>query len=1604
MSDPRAALDHALDALDAAMLNIAAIGNNNPGNPSGTTPATVQIAQAPSFNMIVGGSDVTLSSIVRNALGGTIAGATVTWTSDNTGVATVNSSTGVVHAVSAAATVIGSDTFTRSDSASTLGTAETGGAWTAQAGTWGITGGKAYAASNTDGNTATLTFASPPSSISAVLTTDAIDTHGWCVVPRYADANNCLRVWFNTHNPGSVQVQTIIAGVGANVMTSPTTVLPTSGAASFTALVTIDPVTNVVRCYVDGVQAGTDYTLTSSALSAFGSSATAGFRYSFHSGTATAATIDTVQFKGVSQATITATSSNGKTGTAIVLVSADTTPAQIVMTPNAITIGVGDPDVNVSSTITNQAGTVLTGEVATYTTSDATIFTVGASSGTVHPVAAGSGILTATTSNGKFDTTAVTVTSTTPSTRTMLFPDSASVRLIAREPSRSNATDRAFINAHFDHIEDTGSNGSLAGHPNAISSQTYGLLAKMEVDGGAVFSSGAWSAAHDDRNAAVAATDFSAAYATANSLNDEDFWIHSRSGDQNYACGITTITAAGAVSFNNPFLAGLVTSFPFTVGQTVTLSGLSVGNGTYVIASLQQFGVTLTGWSAGDLALGATPGQSKIGTLYVPGDGTATKSNRKWIFYFSEWRNVPWFNNAGCRAMHAARFTKILANSGNPINGVLIDEMDSSWYTSATVQSVEYGTTGGTPFAGPVCPFSTDMAACLTAIRTANPGIYLRANTAAFTFPCDKQIALAAGGVHAEQLLSIFTTDTSMLDYYVTLVGQGVDVEFVDGGTWKTAAQNGGVTPVPGLFFGPNATYIPGNYGSSSQRRQLASYCLYLLGVDATRTLGDGTKQKHAIIDLTNSNSSDIPVSSRWTPAFEYPIGQPTGAYVHTATIAPPSGSGVRVYSRTFSKDSGATTSAIAYISLCSGSPGTLVYDDTSLVTVTLPTPPPNDAWYMLNWDGTLGTTPLTTLNIRRAEGVIVVAAPAGTIAQRADSFVKSVGVNIHQNADPTNAHFPDIVLPAVQDIGVQSIRSGTTTDTASLARTQLCYTEAGAQSILVMEKPGTYTDTSAVDAALANVDSAAIIALEGPNEVDNNATQWGDGTYAQMSTNVRTFIGAVQSDVAANGDPLIRAIPLTTPTVTSSGGAAGLGDCSSFATIGAVHPYPIGGVEPGAGLAASIANIKPVFAELSRVFATETGYETAPNQTGESYLIGQGLSEVAQQKYLPRLFAEYFSQGVERTFSYDFINDGNNYPALTDGESNFGWIRYDGTYKAVATTIKNMLAILGETTWTLPSGSVGTAYIDDTFVRSNQTEWGTATSGADTGKTWTPDGSGRHSIVSNAGVVTPTFQTNTVIGDSHSGDVEIYVEARNVRANYTNRVRVYGRWVDLSHNYSFDYIPTVTNPISINKNSVAIQLGLSSNTSYNSLVNPNIRFWIQTKGSDVYMRARIWDSALTEPTKWDVYAIDKNPASGYLAGKFAFWGDNNSSGQQMKLTRFRAAPLTVTNGARSALGALTLGRLLYSYTGAPSTLKDCLLQKADGSFFLLVWNRISSWNAGSKTDITNAPVSMSITFPTTHTVAQYTPSAGQSPTTLATSATSATFNLTDEVTILHIT
>jgi hypothetical protein len=60
---------------------------------------------------------------------------------------------------------------------------------------------------------------------------------------------------------------------------------------------------------------------------------------------------------------------------------------------------------------------------------------------------------------------------------------------------------------------------------------------------------------------------------------------------------------------------------------------------------------------------------------------------------------------------------------------------------------------------------------------------------------------------------------------------------------------------------------------------------------------------------------------------------------------------------------------------------------------------------------------------------------------------------------------------------------------------------------------------------------------------------------------------------------------------------------------------------------------------------------------------------------------------------------------------------------------------------------------------------------------------------------------------------------------------------------------------------------------------------------------------------------------------------------------------------------AFTPASLRYTIAGATATIRQSLFQKRDGRFYLVLWNDVLVYNTGSKSDVTNATVPVTVQF-----------------------------------------
>jgi hypothetical protein len=342
-----------------------------------------------------------------------------------------------------------------------------------------------------------------------------------------------------------------------------------------------------------------------------------------------------------------------------------------------------------------------------------------------------------------------------------------------------------------------------------------------------------------------------------------------------------------------------------------------------------------------------------------------------------------------------------------------------------------------------------------------------------------------------------------------------------------------------------------------------------------------------------------------------------------------------------------------------------------------------------------------------------------GILATPANTFIDSIGVATHWT-------FPSYVAhgSALQDLfvrsGIRHFRDGANLGMPAIMQ---AFGSSNVKATLVIDPAHgivpnmTYWSASPPGSTVQIADfiknympANSVEALEMPNELDvfHYLYKWhpSDSSYLSTDPSAANYYGAYGEAVtkdcwqAIKSDPALASIKIIGPTVgvqvPSPYSARSL---YNYVDWGGFHPYPgrantftypqpydtiqkyyWNSFEPSVNVSSDpyggnplmFTWYQPAFANGGNarpMAATETGYQTAPHSTG-------GVSVTAQAKYLPRLFAEYFRDGVARTFIYEFYDEGTS---STDQEQNFGLINNDLTPKPAYTALANLIHLLAE-------------------------------------------------------------------------------------------------------------------------------------------------------------------------------------------------------------------------------------------------------------------------------------------------------------------------------------
>ncbi|QNI32243.1 hypothetical protein H7849_25200 [Alloacidobacterium dinghuense] len=286
--------------------------------------------------------------------------------------------------------------------------------------------------------------------------------------------------------------------------------------------------------------------------------------------------------------------------------------------------------------------------------------------------------------------------------------------------------------------------------------------------------------------------------------------------------------------------------------------------------------------------------------------------------------------------------------------------------------------------------------------------------------------------------------------------------------------------------------------------------------------------------------------------------------------------------------------------------------------------------------------------------------------AKDTQTFVDSIGVNTHINYfDRLYGNF-DLLKQRLEESGIRHVRDGAVLQNDAYNRLvygrwktlasfgvkfDMCFDPRGS-----IKQPSPEQISKLLDLAGGSVES-----IEGPNELDiSKKPAWIDVAHNYQQA---LFTAAKQVPAATE-------LNFVGPSMAFVKNAQRVGDISEFVTRGNLHTYAAGGMPDS--LYAKQAQQATAMYGQKPLIVTETGYHNAMNNHGSQ----PPISEAAGAKYIPRLYFQSFNAGIEKTYLYEFFDEGND-PAQTNQEFHFGLVRYDGTPKPAFVAMRNLISIL---------------------------------------------------------------------------------------------------------------------------------------------------------------------------------------------------------------------------------------------------------------------------------------------------------------------------------------
>jgi len=289
--------------------------------------------------------------------------------------------------------------------------------------------------------------------------------------------------------------------------------------------------------------------------------------------------------------------------------------------------------------------------------------------------------------------------------------------------------------------------------------------------------------------------------------------------------------------------------------------------------------------------------------------------------------------------------------------------------------------------------------------------------------------------------------------------------------------------------------------------------------------------------------------------------------------------------------------------------------------------------------------------------------------ARSAYDFVNSIGVNTHLNYfDREYGNF-SFVKNELQMSGIRHLRDGIHFQDPGYNRLMYGrWAELGALGIrfdaVVDPRSNLGPMRPEILEEADKLSNHSIEAFEGPNEMDiSGQSDW-------TSTD-RDYIKALFRSARSLGGG--NRFQIIGPSLAFAKRGSELGNLTDSIDAGNLHPYPAGKM-PSHVFPEQTDFAKNV-SGTKNIVVTETGYHNALNDHTDQ----PAVSELASSKYIPRLFLEHFSRGIQRTYLYELLDETAD-PGLANNQLHWGLIRADRSEKPAFIAVKRLIEELNDT------------------------------------------------------------------------------------------------------------------------------------------------------------------------------------------------------------------------------------------------------------------------------------------------------------------------------------